>query len=107
MEKTLIQKNKTGEKAREITFRILLNGMLRELGNGKFYQGVPKYDLLTAKALKDNNYKLFMRFEMKKSGLFLFAPVSYRSETLFHEYGPVLWAVDHKNQEVFEINDQN
>lgn len=106
MEKTLIQKNRTGEKAREITFKILLNGMLRELGNGKFYQGVPKYDLLTAKALQNSDYSLFMRFEMKKSGLFLFAPVSYRSETLFHEYGPVLWAVDHQNQEVFEVNDQ-
>ncbi len=72
MEKTLIQKNKTEEKAQEITFRILLNGMLRELGNGKFYQGVPKHDLLTAKALQHIDYPLYMRFEMKKSRLFLF-----------------------------------
>ncbi|REC45328.1 GNAT family N-acetyltransferase [Chryseobacterium pennipullorum] len=104
MEKTLVQKNKTGEKAREITFRILLNGMLRELGNGKFYQGVPKYDPLTAKALQNSKFPLHIRFELKKSGLFLFAPVSYRSESAFHEYGPHVWAVDHENQKVFEVD---
>ncbi|WP_276875454.1 GNAT family N-acetyltransferase [Chryseobacterium joostei] len=106
MEKTLVQKSRTGEKAREITYRILLNGMLRELGNGKFYQGVPKYDLLTAQALKKSNYTLHLRFEMKKSGLFLFAPVSYRSESAFHEYGFPVWAVDHNNNKTFEVNIQ-
>ena len=86
----------------EITFRILLNGMLRELGNGKFYQGVPKYDLLTAKALQNSDYSLFMRFEMKKkNGLFLFAPVSYRSETLFMNTD-LFCMVDHQNQEVLK-----
>lgn len=106
MEKTLVQKSRTGEKAREITYRILLNGMLRELGNGKFYQGVPKYDLLTAQALKKSNYTLHLRFEMKKSGLFLFAPISYRSESAFHEYGFPVWAVDHNNNKTFEVNIQ-
>lgn len=106
MEKTLVQKSRTGEKAREITYRILLNGMLRELGNGKFYQGVPKYDLLTAQALKKSNYTLHLRFAMKKSGLFLFAPVSYRSESAFHEYGFPVWAVDHNNNKTFEVNIQ-
>ncbi|MGE8432535.1 GNAT family N-acetyltransferase [Chryseobacterium joostei] len=106
MEKTLVQKSRTGEKAREITYRILLNGMLRELENGKFYQGVPKYDLLTAQALKKSNYTLHLRFEMKKSGLFLFAPVSYRSESAFHEYGFPVWAVDHNNNKTFEVNIQ-
>ncbi|GEN65857.1 GNAT family N-acetyltransferase [Chryseobacterium rhizosphaerae] len=103
MEKTLIQKSKIGDKAQEITFRILLNGMLRELGNGKFYQGVPQYDLLTAKALQNTRYPLHLRFEMKKSGLFLFAPIVYRSESAFHDYGFPVWAVDHKNQDVFEV----
>ncbi|MCJ7936170.1 MAG: GNAT family N-acetyltransferase [Chryseobacterium sp.] len=102
MEKTLVQKNKTGQKAREMTLRILLNGMLRELGNGKFYQGSPKYDLLTAQALEKSDYPLHMRFEMKKNGIFLFAPVSYRSESAFHEYGFPIWAVDHENQKTFE-----
>ncbi|PWN67121.1 GNAT family N-acetyltransferase [Chryseobacterium oncorhynchi] len=106
MEKTLVQKSRTGEKAREITYRILLNGMLRELGNGKFYQGIPKYDLLTAQALKKSNYTLHLRFEMKKSGLFLFAPVSYRSESAFHEYDFPVWAVDHNNNKTFEVNIQ-
>ncbi|MEG0925502.1 GNAT family N-acetyltransferase [Chryseobacterium sp.] len=106
MEKTLVQKSRTGEQAREITYRILLNGMLRELGNGKFYQGVPKYDLLTAQALKKSNYTLHLRFEMKKSGMFLFAPVSYRSESAFHEYGFPVWAVDHNNNKTFEVNIQ-
>ncbi|MFP3831385.1 GNAT family N-acetyltransferase [Chryseobacterium sp. SIMBA_028] len=106
MEKTLVQKSRTGEQAREITYRILLNGMLRELGNGKFYQGIPKYDLLTAQALKKSNYTLHLRFEMKKSGMFLFAPVSYRSESAFHEYGFPVWAVDHKNNKTFEVNIQ-
>ncbi|MGU3375821.1 GNAT family N-acetyltransferase [Chryseobacterium sp. M5A1_1a] len=106
MEKTLIQKSKTGEKAQEITYRILLNGMLRELGNGKFYLGVPKYDLLTAQALQNSNFSLHLRFEMKKSGLFLFAPVSYRSESAFHEYGFPIWAVDHENKNTFEVGIQ-
>lgn len=106
MEKTLVQKSRTVEKAREITYRILLNGMLRELGNGKFYQGIPKYDLLTAQALKKSNYTLHLRFEMKKSGLFLFAPVSYRSESAFHEYDFPVWAVDDNNNKTFEVNIQ-
>lgn len=106
MEKTLIQKSKTGEKAHEITYRILLNGMLRELENGKFYQGVPKYDLLTAQALQKSRYSLHLRFEMKKSGVFLFAPVSYRSESAFHEYAFPLWAVDHENKKTFEVSIQ-
>ncbi|NAW50433.1 GNAT family N-acetyltransferase [Elizabethkingia argentiflava] len=106
MEKTLIQKSKT-EKAQQITFRVLLNGMLRELGNGKFYQGIPKYDHLTAKALQKSNHLLHIRFELKKSGLFLFAPVIYRSESAFHEYGPRIWAVDHQNQKVFEVDTEN
>lgn len=104
MEKTLIQKSKTGERAQEITARIVLNGMLRELGNGKFYQGVPKYDLLTAQALEKSKYPLHMRFEMKKNGIFLFAPISYRSKTTFHEYGFPIWAVDHNNNEIFEVH---
>ncbi|GEN70670.1 GNAT family N-acetyltransferase [Chryseobacterium lathyri] len=102
MEKTLIQQTKLTEKAQEITIRILLNGMLRELGNGKFYQGVPKYDILTAQALENSTYPLHIRFELKKSDIFLFAPVSYRSESTFHNYGLPLWVVDHKNQKVFE-----
>ncbi len=63
MEKTLVQKNNTRRRAQEITLRILLNGMLRELGNGKFYQGVPKYDPLTARALEQSSYSLHMRFD--------------------------------------------
>lgn len=104
MEKTLVQKTRWKEKAEEVTFRILLNGMLRELGNGKFYQGIPTYDLLTAQALQNTGYLLHMRFELKKNNLFLFAPVTYRSESPFHEYGFPVWAVDHQNQEVFEVN---
>jgi len=104
MEKTLVQKTKWKEKAEAITFRILLNGMLRELGNGKFYQGIPVYDPLTAEALKNTGYSLHMRFELKKSGIFLFAPVTYRSESPFHEYGFPVWAVDHQNQKIFEVN---
>ncbi|PIF45871.1 siderophore synthetase component [Chryseobacterium sp. 52] len=102
MEKTLVQQTKLTEKAQEITVRILLNGMLREIGNGKFYQGVPKYDSLTAEALQNSTYPLHIRFELKKSEVFLFAPVSYRSESAFHDYGTALWVVDHKNQKVSE-----
>ncbi|ASK29215.1 siderophore synthetase [Chryseobacterium sp. T16E-39] len=104
MEKTLEQQTKLTEKAHKITSRILLNGMLRELGNGKFYEGTPKYDVLTAKALENSDYSLHLRFELKKSELFLFAPVSYRSESAFHDYGTSLWAVDHKNRTVFEVD---
>ncbi|MDQ1100599.1 GNAT family N-acetyltransferase [Chryseobacterium sp. SORGH_AS_1048] len=78
--------------------------MLRELGNGKFYQGVPKYDPLTAQALGKTRYSLYMRFEMKKSGLFLFAPISYRSESAFHEYDFPVWAVDHNHNKAFEVH---
>ncbi|MDR6922582.1 GNAT family N-acetyltransferase [Chryseobacterium sp. 2987] len=103
MEKTLIQQpTQYKEKAQEITVRILLNGMLRELANGKFYQGVPKYDLLTAQALQNSIYPLHIRFDLKKSEVFLFAPVSYRSESTFHHYGQELWVVDHKNQQFFQ-----
>jgi hypothetical protein len=102
MEKTLVQQTRLTEKAQEITVRILLNGMLRELGNGKFYQGVPKYDALTAQALENSTYPLHIRFELKKSEIFLFAPVSYRSESAFHNYGMPLWVVDHNNQKVYE-----
>lgn len=104
MEKTLEPQTKFKEKAVIITCRILLNGMLRELGNGKFYEGIPKYDVLTAKALQNTHHSLFVRFELKKSDLFLFAPVAYRSESAFHDYAMPLWAVDHKNQNVFEVN---
>ncbi|MBT2619510.1 GNAT family N-acetyltransferase [Chryseobacterium sp. ISL-6] len=104
MEKTLEQQTKFAKKAQEITARILLNGMFRELGNGKFYEGIPKYDTLTAKALQNTNYPLYLRFDLKKSELFLFAPVSYRSESSFHDYGFPIWAVDHKNQKVFEVD---
>lgn len=104
MENTLVQKSKTEKRAQEITIRILLNGMLRELGNGKFYQGVPKYDLLTAQALEKSKYPLHMRFEMKKNGIFLFAPISYRSETTFHEYALPIWAVNYTNNETFEVH---
>lgn len=103
MEKTLVQASQYKQTAQEITFRILLNGILRELGNGKFYKGVPKYDLLTAKALEKSNYPLHIKFEFKKSELFIFAPVSYRSESAFHEYGFPLWAVDYHNQKVFKL----
>lgn len=102
MEKTLIQVSKFKEEARGITFRILLNGMLRELGNGKFYGGIPKYDKLTARALEDSRYPLHIRFELKQSEVFLFAPVSYRSESDFHDYGFPLRIVDHKNKKVYE-----
>lgn len=47
-----------------------------------------------------------MRFEMKKSGTFLFVPISYRSETTFHEYGFPIWAVDHNNNETFEVHSE-
>ena len=104
MEKTLVQKTSWKQKAEEITFRILLNGMLREFGNGKFYEGIPKYDSLTAQALENNRYPLHIRFELKKSGIFLFAPVTYRSESSFHEYASPVWAVDHHNQQVFEVS---
>ncbi len=104
MEKTLVQINNIEKRAHKITARILLNGMLRELGNGKFYLGVPKYDQLTAQALEKSKNPLHMRFEMKKNGIFLFAPVSYRSETAFHEYDFPIWAVDHNNSETFEIH---
>ncbi len=104
MEKTLVQQTKVSEKAQEITVRILLNGMLRELGNGKFYQGVPKYDTLTASALQNSIYPLHIRFDLKKSEVFLFAPVSYRSESTFHNYAMPLWIVDHKNQSVSEAD---
>ncbi|KXH84298.1 GNAT family N-acetyltransferase [Chryseobacterium kwangjuense] len=104
MEKTLVQQTKVAEQGQEITVRILLNGMLRELGNGKFYQGVPKYDSLTASALQNSTYPLHIRFDLKKSEVFLFAPVSYRSESTFHNYGKPLWIVDHKNQTVSEAD---
>lgn len=104
MEKTLVQKNNTRRRAQEITLRILLNGMLRELGNGKFYQGVPKYDPLTARALEQSSYSLHMRFEMKKSGVFLFAPISYRSASAFHDYDFPVWVVDHKTNKAFEVH---
>lgn len=104
MEKTLEQQTKFAKKAQEVTARILLNGMFRELGNGKFYEGVPKYDTLTAQALQGSTCPLHLRFELKKSELFLFAPVSYRSESSFHDYGFPIWAVDHKNQKVFEVD---
>lgn len=107
MEKTLVQKSKIEEKVQKITFRILLNGMLRELGNGKFYQGVPKYDHLTAQALQKSNYSLHLRFEMKKNSIFLFAPVSYRSESGFHEYDLPIWAVDYENKKTFEVHTEN
>lgn len=104
MEKILEQQTNVAEKALTITSRILLNGMLRELGNGRFYEGVPKYDTLTARALQNSNYLLYIRFELKKSDLFLFAPVAYRSESSFHDYAMPLWAVDHKNESIFEVD---
>ena len=103
MEKTLLQVSTSKQTAEEITFRILLNGLLRELGNGKFYEGVPTYDLLTARALQKSKYPLHIKFECEKSELQVFAPVSYRSESALHEYGFPIWAVDHNNEKVFEL----
>jgi siderophore synthetase component len=74
------------QEAIDITFTILLNCCVRELGNNSFYEGIPKYDPVLKSYMSKYNHKLHLKLDFPIDKVEVYAPISYRSETFRHLY---------------------
>lgn len=77
----------TKQTAEEISFTILINNCFRELQNGSFYIGVPKFDEKLAAFIRRSGKELHLQMNFTSVNSEVFIPVLYRSECqLQHVY---------------------
>ena len=92
------------QEAVAITFTILLNCCVRELGNSSFYKGVPKYDPVLKSYMSKYNHKLHLKLDFPDDKVEVYAPIRYRSETFRHLYDFPVMERDLTNETIKEID---
>ncbi|MDD7887571.1 GNAT family N-acetyltransferase [Flavivirga sp. 57AJ16] len=103
MEKNIVIPDKFIKESEEITFTILLNCCIRELGNDVFYQGVPKYDKILRALILSNDHQLHLKLDFPNDKKEVYVPIKYRSELGAHRYFFPVFERDLETDTVREI----